>query len=288
MDQARSLVVEYGYVVTLAQRDQVTKSRPFGESLYAEVRLVDAQDEARSGRECIFVVDKPGAVGSAYLAQDCAGLGENLGDAKPASDLDQFPARNNHFSSLGQRVQRQEGSGSAVVNDQRGVPISFYTVATHSAQKNILRMHIPPASLTGFEIELEVGVAAGCFENVLERGGAQGSTPQVCMENDPGGIDNAPQAVARAAGDVFCNRGVNKFQFTFEACLGVTPFRYFLLHARQHPACGIGNRGARLCFKQRREARRLQQIMQGRQQPVQVAVALIACLAAFQSMTLVN
>src|ERR1700722_14588552 len=118
MDQAGSLVVEYGNVVTLAQRDQVAKSRPFGESLDAEVRLVDAQDETRSGRECIFVVGKPGAVGSAYLAQDRPGLGENLGDAKPSSDLDQLPTKNNHFSSLGQRVQSKEGSGCAVFKSE--------------------------------------------------------------------------------------------------------------------------------------------------------------------------
>ena len=73
-----------------------------------------------AGGDRIFIVGKPGAVGGAYLAQDRAGLREDLGDAEASADLDQFSARNNHFAALRERVQGQERGGCAVVYDERG------------------------------------------------------------------------------------------------------------------------------------------------------------------------
>ena len=67
------------------------------EAEHAEVRWVRAQDRGGALTDRVAVVRQPGAVRGADLHQVGARLGDDLGNAERAADLDQLPARHEHL-----------------------------------------------------------------------------------------------------------------------------------------------------------------------------------------------
>ena len=99
------------------ERDQFRRGCLLGESRDLEIRTMHAQQQPRAFGDGLFVVGDAGAVGRAHLAQDCARLRHHVGNAERAADLHQFAARDDDFSAVGQRVQRQQDRSGVVVHD---------------------------------------------------------------------------------------------------------------------------------------------------------------------------
>src|ERR1700733_2408535 len=87
-EQARALVIEQGNILASGEGDQFIKTRPRGEPIDAEVRLVNAKDETGLWRNRALVVSESGTIRGAHLAHAGARLSENFGDAKAATDFD--------------------------------------------------------------------------------------------------------------------------------------------------------------------------------------------------------
>ena len=90
MQQARALILEDRYSGSLAECDQFLATRPLNKTLHAEVRLVNAQNEAGVRRKRNLVVGQPGPIRCADFFQQRARLRENLGDAEATANLDEF------------------------------------------------------------------------------------------------------------------------------------------------------------------------------------------------------
>ena len=64
----------------------------------------------------LAIVTQMGTVGGADLNQSTACHGHDVGNTKGATDLDQFTARQRHFTSTGQRGEHQQDCSSIVVD----------------------------------------------------------------------------------------------------------------------------------------------------------------------------
>ncbi len=78
-----------------------------------------AQQERRSRRERAFEVCEVHAIGRTDLDERGAAALQDVGNAKPAADLDELVARDDHLAAFGQRIEHEQHGGRAVVDDQR-------------------------------------------------------------------------------------------------------------------------------------------------------------------------
>ena len=93
-------------------------------------------------------------------------------------DFDKLTAGDDDFSAFGQRVEREESSRGAIIDNDGGPRSLCGVVAFHSkrTQKELFGMNIAAAPFTGVEIEFKIGVACGSLDDVFERGGAERSS----------------------------------------------------------------------------------------------------------------
>src|SRR5580658_3992266 len=82
--------------------------------------MVNPQNEAGLGRNSPFIVGEPGAVGSANLAKTCTRFGENFRNSKAAANFDKLSAGDDDFVAFRQRIEREESSRGAVIDDDGG------------------------------------------------------------------------------------------------------------------------------------------------------------------------
>src|SRR6188472_1636532 len=82
---------------------------------------MNPQQQACAVGDGLAEIADVGAVSRADLAQNDSGMPHDLRNPKPVADFDQFAARNNHFVSGGELVQRQVDGGGVVVDHNRGM-----------------------------------------------------------------------------------------------------------------------------------------------------------------------
>ena len=157
-----------------------------GEAGDAVVRRVHLEHQRHLVEDPPVVV-QPGAVGRPDLDEAGPRLLEHLGDAEPPTDLDQLAPAHRHPPVPGQRGQHEHHGGRAVVHDQRRL---------RPGRPGQERRHpfLARASLTGLEVELEVGVR-GPLGADLHRG-----PPEVGVEEDAGGVDHRLQEAPAEGG----------------------------------------------------------------------------------------
>ena len=156
----------------------------------AEVRLVDPQD--RPDRHCglaqgTLIVAPMGAVRRPDLDHRRAGLGDHVGDAKPAADLDLLaPGDHDPPARAPQGRGGQEYRSRAVVDHHRRF------TAGQLAQQS-LDVIVPRSARPVLEVELEVAVARRHLGHGPLGALAQGSAAQVGVHEDTGGVDHPSQ-----------------------------------------------------------------------------------------------
>jgi hypothetical protein len=209
-EQAGSLVFENGNAEGSCESDEIAEGGALHKAFNTEIRLMHAKEERGLLVDGVFVVGDPGAVGGADFAEKCAGLLEDFRDTEATPDFDEFAAGDNDFTFFGKGVQGEEGCSGAVVDDDDAVSLGIFFRYVKNAEDEALGVDIAAAAFTGFEIELEVGVAAGDFADVGEGGFAQRRAAEVGVEDDTCSVDDGAEGVLRAAlegcGDL-CRKG---------------------------------------------------------------------------------
>ncbi len=162
---------------------QRLKIHLFAETGLDEIALVHLEDETRLLREAIFIILHIGNVGAANLLEARARALEDIGDTKTAADLDEFSPRDNYRLAIGKGVEDQKESRSAVVDDRGRLglgehgQVSFTGCAATTA-------------LAGSQVEFDVTVASDGLFDLVKKRLRQRRPPQVCMDDNTGGIYN--------------------------------------------------------------------------------------------------
>ena len=100
-EAAGAEVLVDGDVQAAAERGELVEGGPLGEAGDAEIRRVDAEEQASAFVEGAFVIADARAIGGADFAQHGAAFGHDVGNAEAVADFDQLAAgddRPRHFS----------------------------------------------------------------------------------------------------------------------------------------------------------------------------------------------
>jgi hypothetical protein len=123
-------------------------------------------------------------VGRAHFHQPRAALPQHIGNAEPAADLDELPARDDHLAAACQRRERQQDRARVVVDHQRGLRAGQLT-------QQRFRMDVARAAAARLQVVFEVAVARG---DAVHRGGArrlaQRRAAQVGVDDDARRVDH--------------------------------------------------------------------------------------------------
>ena len=77
------------------------------------------QQQTRAFVYGAFVVGNARAIRGTHLAQNRPRLRHHVRNAERAPDFDQFPARDDHLSSLGERIEREQNRSRVIVHHDR-------------------------------------------------------------------------------------------------------------------------------------------------------------------------
>lgn len=105
--------------VVMGQRRQPGQRRRFSEADDAEIAGMHRQQRRRLIGQRLLEVAQAGAVRRAHLDQPRAALPQYIGDAESTANLNQFPPRDDHLFTGGQRRQHEHYGGGIVVNGKR-------------------------------------------------------------------------------------------------------------------------------------------------------------------------
>ena len=152
---------------------------------------------AADGR--LVVVDV-GPVGGAHLHQAGAALAHHVGDAKPAADLDQLAAGDDHLAIAGQGHEHQEHGGRVVVDHQG-------CLGAGEPAQELFGVDVARAALPGLQVVLQVGIAQGHGVHGGPGRGAQRRPTQVGVDDDARGIDGRAQGGPQALGQHLAGPG---------------------------------------------------------------------------------
>ncbi len=133
-----------------------------------------------------LVVAEVGAVGGADLDQGGAALTHDVRDAEAAADLDELAARNHDLAVAGEGREHEEQGGGVVVDGHGGLG------AGDAAQEG-LDVLVAAAALAGFEVVLEVAVAARDCRHGGDGGVRERRAAEVGVNDDAGGVDHGTQ-----------------------------------------------------------------------------------------------
>ena len=133
---------------------------------------------ARPGDRAAVVV-QPRAVGRADVDEPRARLLHDVGNAKPATDLDALTSAHWHLAPGGQSRQDEQHCGSVVVDDHRGLGVA--QPRQQRADPSLAR-----ASLAGRQVELE-------RLGARDRRERHRSSSEVRVQQDPGRVDHCRQ-----------------------------------------------------------------------------------------------
>ena len=159
------------------ERRELGDRRRLGEADHAVVRRVHLEHERGALGDRALVVGPAGAVGGADLDEPGAGLGEDLGNAEAAADLDQLAARHDHLAVARQRREHEQHRGRVVVDDEAGLG-----AAREREQR--AAVVLARAARPGVEPVLDVGVAAG-FGHRRRATASSGARPRFVWSSTP-------------------------------------------------------------------------------------------------------
>ena len=184
--RAAAEVVEQQQPALARERREAVERRGLGEADDAEVRGVDAQQRRRLVGDRLGVVAEVGAVRRADLDEARAGLAHDVGDAEPAPDLDELPARDDDLAPGAERRQREQQRGGVVVDrDARLRP-------RHPRQR-VREVVEARAARARREVELQVRVARRRRPHRLDGRAREGGASEVGVDHDARRVDHAPQ-----------------------------------------------------------------------------------------------
>ena len=160
----------------------------------AEVRRVHAQDRAgvRVARRALRVVGQARAVGRPDLDEPRAGLGDDLGDAEAAADLDELAARDDDLAPGGERRGGQQRRAGAVVDDERR--LGARELAQQALDVGVARAAraAPRGRARGSRSPRRRGRPR------RGRPAASGARPRFGVDDDAGRVEDPPQRRAQA------------------------------------------------------------------------------------------
>ena len=141
-ERARADVVDHRH----AQLAQRLDADVLDEPELAEVGLVHAQHRAGVRRERALVVGQPRAVGRPDLDEPRARLGDHVGHAEAAADLDELPARDHDL--------RPGPASAAVASSAAPAPLLTASPASApvSSRSSALDVGVPGAARAGLEV----------------------------------------------------------------------------------------------------------------------------------------
>ena len=266
------------------------KFRLFGESRDLKIRAVHAQQQPGLFIDRALVVLHPGAVGRAYFPQGGVRLGHDVGDTERSADLDQLSARDDDFSALRQRIQRQQDRGRIIVYDDGGDAGRQLTLGLTNRRALLARtagggcphvfiqqlaeqsvhVHVALAALPGFDIELQIRISRGSVANVFQSGSCQRGASQVGVEDDAGRIDDRTQRVAQRLPDLARDRVRDSREGEVNGGRIQSPRRNLGAQTGQYGASGVGNGGVAFAGNDRGQSGAVQQLIDGRKLAVKL------------------
>ncbi len=184
---ARAEILEDRQRCSLAQRCQLGGGDLLGETDDREIGLMDLQEKPSLGRDGRFIVGKAGAVGRSDFDDPRTGLTHHIRDPETSSDFNQFPARNNHFATLGDRGQGQENRGRIVIDDHRGL-------GTGELREQTDQRRVSATALSLFHVVLEIGIAGRNFQDPVRSRSGERSATEIRMQHDSGAVEDSAQA----------------------------------------------------------------------------------------------
>ena len=142
---------------------------------------MDLEHEPDVGVDGPLVVTPVRAVGRAHLDQAGARLGHHVGDAEPATDLDQLASRDDHAAFSGQGRQHEEDCCRPVVHHERSVG---------SCRPGKQGGGVAAARATAARAEIELEVRVGRVLGVGQRGPAE-----VGVQEHAGGVHGRAEQI---------------------------------------------------------------------------------------------
>ena len=185
-EAAGAEVFVHGKAVAAGERDELFERGALGEAGDAEIRGVDAKQQARAVIDRALVVAGAGAVGGAHLAQDGAAFGHDVGDAEAVADFDELAAGDDYFGGFGESIEDEEDGGGVVIDDDGGFGADDFG----EEARGVL---VAFAALPAPEIVFEIGVVRRGFGDLRGGFGREGCAAEIRVQDYAGGVDDAPE-----------------------------------------------------------------------------------------------
>ncbi len=179
-----------GDVQAAAECGDLVESGPLGEAGDAEIRRMDAEEQARAFVEGAFVIADARAIRGAHFAEDGAAFGHDVGDAEAVADFDQLAAGDDHLGIFRESIQDEENGGGVVVDDNRGF-------RADELRQQAGGVNVALAALAAFDVVFEIRIVSGGGGNRSRRGGGERRAAKICMQDYTGGVDDVDAATAR-------------------------------------------------------------------------------------------
>ena len=172
-----------------ADRRELPRLRPLGESEDSEVARMHAQERSGLFGDGVGVIGGTGPIGRPDLDQRRPTQSHDLRHPKAASNLDEFASGADDLPPVG---QRSEGE-----HDRRGVVVDGDGVlAADELPQRTADAVETPSPLAGGHVELGIRVPAGDLSDRLSRLGSQGSAAEVRVQHDARSVDHATKPLA--------------------------------------------------------------------------------------------
>ena len=178
-------IVQDGDATPRADFDKLPQCRRVREPNHAEVGCVDGQNRACIRADCVLEIPRVSAVRRPDFHDTRAALRENVGDAESAADFHRFAARHDNLFARRHRRQRERDGGCVVVHRQP-------RLRAGGLPDEVGDPRLPRPALAGGEVELQIAVPGRRHFNRAQTLRAQRRAPQIGMQNNPRGVDDAP------------------------------------------------------------------------------------------------
>ena len=195
-EAAGAEVLVDGDVQAAAERCDLVESGPLGEAGDAEIRRVDAEEEARALVEGAFVIADARAIRGAHFAQDGAAFGHDVWNAEAVADFDQLAAGDDDFGIFRERIQDEENGGGVVVDDDRGL-------RANELRQQAGGVNVALAALASFDVVFEIRIVSGGGGNRSRCSGGEWGAAKICMQDYTCGVDDVGERGREEEFDVF-------------------------------------------------------------------------------------
>ncbi len=189
-EAAGAEVLVDGDVQAAAECGDLVEGGPLGEAGDAEIRRVDAEEEARAFVEGAFVIADARAIRGAYFAQDGAAFGHDVWNAEAVANFDELAARDDDLGIFREGIQDEEDGGGVVVDDNR-------SLCANELREQAGGVNVALAALASFDIVFEVRIVSGGGGNRGCCGGGERGAAKICMQDYSCGVDDVERARAR-------------------------------------------------------------------------------------------